>query len=132
MKTLILLLFTVTAPLSSFSDNNIVEKVPVLINVSVRDQNGEAVRLTALAMKARDYLYEKAPETRTNQNIEVSAYVDCSGKQSSFYFEFFGKVGEKEYSVRLDSKGRLKEYRAHEYEESMRHELLDSLKTQKK
>lgn len=80
MKTLIVLLLTAMAALSSFSADYAQEKVPGLINVAVRDQNGEGVRLTALAMKARDYLYQKAPETQTNQNIQVSAYVGCSGK----------------------------------------------------
>jgi hypothetical protein len=93
--------------------------IPVLTQVMVKDRTGETLWPAQLAMTARDYLHKKAPQTRTNENINISALVDCSGEQCLLSFSFWGRPGDNYYVVTLDSKGRVKDYQVKEYEGSM-------------
>ena len=115
----IIVVCLICAVVAASSPASTEHSVPVLTNITLTDRTGKSVRVTALAVTAREYLYQKAPETRTNRDIGQSVWIDCSGKQPSFRFTFFGKVGDREYHVTLDSNGRLKEYRANEYEADM-------------
>lgn len=77
----------------------------VFTSVTVKDRQGKTVVVNFLEQSARKYLWEKAPETKTNKNLEVSVYVDCSKKKSSFRFNFCTEIGESQYSVTCDSAG---------------------------
>jgi hypothetical protein len=81
-----------------------------LTSVTVMDRKDKYLELSILLRNARDYLYEQVPETRTNSNLEVTAFVDCSRRKSSVRFAFIGRPGEPVYKVTCDSEGHIQSY----------------------
>jgi hypothetical protein len=71
------------------------------------------VRLEKLQHIAREYIFAKAPEARTNKGLNASAFVDCSGQLKAVHFMFYGKPGEKVYNVWCDLDGKVTKYEMH-------------------
>jgi hypothetical protein len=89
-------------------------------SITMLGRHHEQARLQSLVMSALHSLSGRFPETRTNENLRISACIDFSQKEGLVRFAWYGKPGDRWYTVVCSLSGEVLSCEVRDYEQSDR------------